>query len=132
MALVTATEVKEIMDNCTVSDTVVDTMILGADAFITKVFSGDTQLGTDLLKEIERWLTAHMIASTLQRTTTKEKLGEAEFTYTGKFGENLLSTPYGQMVLTLDLTGKLKNTIGKSQASITVIPTIHTEYYGYR
>jgi hypothetical protein len=124
--LVTAMEVKEIMDNCTVSDTVVDTMIIGADALLVKVFAGDDQLGMDLMKEIERWLSAHMIASTLQRTTTKEKLGEAEFTYTGKFGENLSSTPYGQMVLTLDFTGKLKNTVGKAQASIFAIPTEYT------
>lgn len=121
MALVTATEVKEIMDNCTVLDAVVETFIVGADAVVTKVFYEDTEIGTTLLKEIERWFTAHMLASTLSRTTSDEKLGDAQVKYTGKWGENLSSTPYGQMVMQLDVTGKMASYAGKSAASITAI-----------
>ena len=117
MARTTATEVKAIMDNCTVDDTVVDVFIISANAVVTKVFSGDTVIGSTMKEEIERWFTAHMLASTLCRTTTKEKIGEASVEYTGTFRDNLSSTPYGQVVLTLDLTGKMAN-IGKKRASI--------------
>ena len=120
MARVTATEVKAIMDSCTVDDTVVDVFITSANVLITEVFDGDTDMGATLLKEIERWFTAHMLASTLCRTTTDEKLGEAAVKYTGLFREKLSSTPYGQVVMQLDFTGKMAN-IGKRRASIYAI-----------
>jgi hypothetical protein len=113
---VTATEVKEIMDSCTVTDSIVGTFIKGANEVV------NTVLGTSTTeyKEIERWLTAHMIASTLHRTTSEEKLGDASVVYTGKWGEKLSSTPYGQMVLLLDTSGKMA-TMGKQTATITAI-----------
>lgn len=118
---VTATEVLEIMDNCTVEESVVDSIIIAANAIIDKVFEGDATVGTTLLKEMERWLTAHMIASTLSRMASVEKLGEAEITYTGKWGEKLNSTPYGQVVLTMDPTGKMAKA-GRAGASIYAVP----------
>ncbi len=121
MARVTATEVKEIMDNCTVSDTVVNAFITSGTLLIDGVFSGDSVIGTSLLKEIERWFVAHMLASTLSRTASEEKLGDAQIKYTGQWGKNLESTPYGQMVLQLDFTGKMKNSTGKQSANITAI-----------
>jgi hypothetical protein len=119
-ARVTATEVKAIMDNCTTADAVVTVMIGAATELIDEVFSNNTEVSTTLLKEIERWLTAHMLASTLSRTTSDEKVGDAEVKYTGKWGSKLESTPYGQMVLTLDFTGKMAK-MGKIGASITAI-----------
>ena len=118
---VTAAEVKEIMDNCTTSDAIVNTLIGAASAVVDKVFTGDFTMTTAMLKEVERWLTAHMIASTLSRTTSDEKLGDAQVKYTGKWGEGLKSTPYGQMVLTLDVTGKMAKT-GKMGVSVYAIP----------
>ena len=132
MKLVTVEEVKGILDNCTVSEPIINAMIVDADSFLVKVFAGNTQMGADVLKSIEKWLVAHMIASTLQRTTTEEKLGEADFKYTGKFGELLSSTPYGQMVLMLDFTGTLQKIIGKSEASLFAIPTDYNNNYGNR
>ena len=120
MARTTATEVKAIMDNCTVDDTVVDVFIISANAVVTKVFDGDTDIGSTMKEEIERWFTAHMLASTLCRTTITEKIGEVAVKYTGEFRENLSSTPYGQMVLQLDTTGKMAN-IGKRRASMYAI-----------
>ena len=117
---VTATEVKEIMDSCTTSDTIVDTFITAASALIDQIFSGDTEIGDTLLKELERWLTAHLIASTIHRTASKEKIGEAELTYTGQWGKKLELTPYGQMILLLDTTGKMGN-VGKAAASMYAI-----------
>ena len=114
-------EVIAVMDNCTVDHAVIDTLIPIASAAIDKIFSGDTTMTDAMLKSVEIYLTAHMIASTLQRTAADEKLGDAAITYTGKWGMGLQSTPYGQMVLTIDITGKMAKT-GKMGASIFAIP----------
>ena len=120
MARVTATEVKAILDNCTVSDTIVDTFILSANLTVTSVFTSDTTASEAFLKEIERWFTAHMISSTLERTTITEKIGEVSVKYAGEFKQNLSSTPYGQMVMQIDVTGKMNN-LGKRKASIYAV-----------
>ncbi len=123
MARTTATEVRQIMDNLTtdaMSDTDVDSYILGANALVTKILGDDTSIGAVLLEDIERWFTAHMIACTRHRTTTEEKLGDATVKYTGAFKEKLSSTPYGQMVMQLDITGKMAN-IGKKRAGIFAV-----------
>lgn len=122
-ALVTADEVKEIMDDTTIPDALINVCITGADALTDIVFSGDTEVGTVLLKEIQRWLTAHMVASTPNyRTVSKEKVGDAEVTYTGKWDVNLLSTTYGQMAIQLDISGKLqKYSSGKTGATLRAV-----------
>jgi hypothetical protein len=117
---VVASEVRQIMDNCTLSDQVVDSFIVAANAVINKVFAEDTETGATLLKEIEKWFTAHMIASTLSRTTSEEKVGDASLKYTGQWGKNLDSTPYGQMVKVLDTSSKMSN-VGKMLASIYAV-----------
>jgi len=120
MARTTAGEVKEIMDNCTLDDDIVDVYIVGANALVTKTLGSDTTIGATLLEEVERWFAAHMIASTRYRSTKREKIGEASVEYTGQYRENLSSTPYGQMVMQLDSTGKMAN-IGKKGASINAV-----------
>jgi hypothetical protein len=117
---VVASEVRQIMDNCTLSDQVVDSFIVAGTEVITEVFEGDTEINTALLKEIERWFVAHMLASTLHRTTSEEKVGDASMKYTGKWEKNLESTPYGQVVLTLDVSGRMAN-VGKMRASIYAV-----------
>lgn len=114
---VTATEVKQIMDNCILTDAVIGVFIGAANEVVNTVFSS-----TDVTeyKEIERWFTAHMIASTLQRTTSEEKIGDASVKYAGKWEKNLDSTPYGQMLKVLDTSGKMGN-IGKQAASIYAV-----------
>lgn len=124
-ARVTADEVKEIMEDSTIDNSKIDAMILAGDLIITKVFSEDTTTGTDLIKEIERWFIAHMLSATLARTTTDEGIGDVRIKYAGIFGEGLKATPYGQMVLTLDVTGKMART-GKLAPSLYAIPTIKT------
>jgi hypothetical protein len=120
MARVTATEVKEIMDNCNKSDSVIEVFINSASVLITKIFAEDTVLTDEELKEIERWFTAHMIASTIFRMTTDERLGEASVKYSGQFGMGLDSTSYGQMVKLLDRTGKITE-IGMKRATFMAI-----------
>lgn len=119
-ARVTATEVKEIITGCSTSDAIVDVYIGAATLLIDSVFASDTVLSDDQLKELERWFTAHMIASVDFRTTSEEKLGEASVKYTGKWGEGLRSTPYGQMVLQLDVTGKIAK-VGKGVPNIYAV-----------
>lgn len=113
---VTASEVKEIMDT-TLSDVIVGAYITSANTLVNSVLGTGA---TDLLKEIERWLTAHMIAVTRERQAQKEGAGGAYIEYTGKYGQDLSSTSYGQMAMALDTTGALAGLAGKS-ASITAI-----------
>lgn len=120
MARVTATEVKEVMDNCTVTDAIVNVFIAAGELLIDKVFTDDTVLGADILKEVERFFVAHLVAMTKSRVTTEEKLGEAAVKYAGKFGMNLDATPYGQIAKQLDTTGKLAS-IGKQVAYMKAV-----------
>jgi len=117
---VTAVEVKEIMDNCTVIDSVVDNFIITASALVDKIFIGDLSITAVLLKEIEKWLTAHLLASTLSRTTSQEQIGDVSVKYTGFWKEGLSSTSYGQMVLILDTSGKMAKA-GKMGASMMAV-----------
>lgn len=112
---VTAAEVKEIMDT-SISDTIVDRFISIANLSVNDVLNG-SGLGEDLLKEIECWLAAHLIASTRDRTTETEKVGDASVKYSGAFGKGLEATLYGQMVKTLDTTGAYASS-GKRKAYI--------------
>lgn len=114
-------DVKAIMENCTVADATVTSLITAASAIVDKVFEDDTEMTDTLLTEVERWLTAHMIACSLQRSTSRERLGDAEVSYTGDWGKLLDMTPYGQMVKTLDITGNIAN-LGRRLASIYVVP----------
>ena len=111
----TATAVKVIMDT-TLSDTIVDRFISIASLSVDDVLNG-SGLGDSLLAEIECWLAAHLIASTRDRTTETEKVGDASVKYSGLFGKGLEATLYGQMVKTLDTTGAYASS-GKRKAYI--------------
>ena len=113
----TATEVKQILGDTTLSTTVIDSYIKGANALINQVLGTEV---TDLLTEIERWFAAHMIASTRERMAKTEKAGTAEIEYLGTYEGGLDSTPYGQMVKMLDTTGRMAM-LGKRPVSITAI-----------
>lgn len=119
MARTTATAVKKILDT-TLDDTVIEVYINSANIMVTNNLGGSTVLDVDTLTEIEMWLTAHMIATTRERMAAKEGAEGAEITYIGKYSENLKSTPYGQMVLTLDNTNTFAS-LGLKKASITAI-----------
>jgi len=119
-ARVTADDVKLILDNTSLTDTVIDTFITGANVFVTDAL-GNSKLGDDVLKEIERYYTAHLIALTVERMASKEGAGGASITYTGTYGQGLKSSPYGQIVLTMDITGTLAKLDGKKSASMYAI-----------
>ena len=87
---VTEQEVLDIMDSgIEVSSTQMTAMITAASSVIDNVFADDSTVTDALLKELERWLSAHYVASTLARMAEKEKVGQAEVTYMGKWGEML-------------------------------------------
>lgn len=120
MARVTPNDVNAILHTDTISDSVLDSYINIANSIVTDNFSSTDALSDSELVEIERWLTAHLIAITKARMGVKEKLGDAEITYAGAFGTGLLSTPYGQTVSMLDTTGTLA-ALGKKKISIKAI-----------
>jgi hypothetical protein len=106
MARTTIADVKYILDDTDLTDATITSFINGANVFVTATLTGKS-LTDELLAEIERWVTAHMIASTVERMALKEGAGGAEITYTGKWGEGLASTPYGQMAINLDTSNTL-------------------------
>ena len=119
MARTTEADVLEIMDN-DLTEAQVSPFLVGANLLITAAFtSGNTS--DSLLEEIEKWLTAHMIAMTIARTTATEELGDAKVKYTGYWGKKLEATPYGQMVQVLDTEGLMGN-LGKAGASMYPVP----------
>lgn len=124
MARVTAAEVLEIMPQDTVLTSVsILPFITSANTFVTDVL---TDLLTDeTLKEIERWLAAHMATVVRERLSKEAGAGGAYIKYAGNWGEELSSTQYGQMVLMLDTSNKLRNLKdGKSKAWIYAVPGV--------
>ena len=119
MARTSAAEVKQILST-SLDDTIVEAFIAGATEVITEVLGDDTTITDALKAEIERWYTAHMIASTREQQSSKEEAGSAKVTYQGQTGAGLSSTFYGQQVLIMDTTGKMASLGGKS-ASIYAV-----------
>ena len=105
MSRTTVAKVRGIMVT-ELDDTVIEEFINSANQMVTKVLT-NKGLSDDLLAVIEQWLTAHMIAATLERQAVKEEAGTAKVTYSDNHGTGLQGTTYGQMVLTLDTTGLL-------------------------
>ena len=114
-ARITDAEVKEILDT-DISDTT--PFITAANLIVTNTL-GSESMSTSLLKEIERWLTAHLASMRDQRIKS-ERFGDAEATYQGITGMGLDFSSYGQQVKLLDTSGKLA-LIGYRPAEIKAI-----------
>lgn len=140
MARVTANEVKQIIVT-ELSGSALDPFINAANLIVTEKLS-DVGLGDDLLKEVERWLSAHFIYISnpaYSSTDTKAK-GPVTFERVGETARSfgnimqqikmslgvLSSTVYGQQALVLDLSGTLAN-LGKRRASVNVLNVIEVE-----
>lgn len=118
MANVTVDEVKNIIDT-TLPDADVTAFISTATAVLDEAYSGYT-VSTALRKEVERWFTAHLIASTREQQLTEAKAGSASAKFQGKTGMNLSSTFYGQNALIVDTTGALAGLGGKTIGIISL------------
>ena len=123
MARTTETEVKAIMDT-DLADASVLTFINIANLMITSIVGGKG-LSDDTMTEIERWLSAHLIASTIERMGGSEKIGEASIKYIGQFAKGFESTPYGQFMLALDTTGSFAD-LNKRKMSIKAITSFES------
>ena len=119
MARVTADEVRQIMDDTDLTTTNIESFISGANALMNSIFGTSENA---LHKEVERWLSAHLIACTRERQALKEEAGSAKITYTGEYGQGLHLTSYGQMAMTLDTSGRLATLMGKA-VKIFAIPS---------
>lgn len=116
-------EVRIIMRDVTEADfpdATVNAYITGANATINENLSGEG-LSDTILKEIERWLSAHYMAISQVRTSKKEKAGTAEIGYIDHYGSGLNLSDYGQTVKALDSTGILSS-LGGAAASVFAIP----------
>lgn len=116
MVRVTATEVKGIIDT-ELTNEAIAVYIESASVLVDSVLGTGTSA---LLKEIERWLSAHMLATTKERQAKSEEADGAKVVYSGYYGDKLSSTTYGQQVLMLDITGKFAN-LGKRKAMIFAV-----------
>ena len=105
MARTTATLVKQIIET-DLEDPVVEGYITAASTLVDEVLAG-ASLSETLLTEIERWLTAHLIASTRERIAKSEEAGGAKIVYAGEWGQGLYSTSFGQTAIAMDTSGEL-------------------------
>lgn len=120
----TAADVKLIIDTA-LADVTIDAYIGTASDFVDNTLAGTT-LSDNTLTIIEKWLTAHLIASTQERVAVEEGAGGAYIKYAGIFGEGLKSTPYGQMAIMLDTSGTLTNIANsKMMASIKAVTSFN-------
>jgi len=111
---VTEAEVKEIFD----TDITLTPFITAASQIVdTKLLNKG--LTDEQLKEIERWLSAHLAANSDMRADRQE-MGDSRVEYNRKYGLGLDSTMYGQQVKVLDTTGIMSN-LSKRRAQINVI-----------
>lgn len=123
MARVVVADVVAILDDTTLGDPIIETFIGSANVFVTEQLTGKG-LSDDTLKEIERWIAAHMIAYTRERQIKKAGAGGAEVEYTGNWGLGLLGTSYGQMAVMLDTSKTLEGIAqGKLAAWSKAVPT---------
>ena len=119
---VTEEEVLEIMPtNTSLTEDTILPFITSANVFVTNLLEG--VLAASILKEIEKWLSAHMATVVNERLIKEAGAGGAVVKYAGVFGEDLSSTQYGQMVLMLDSSNTLRNLKeGKFKAWTFVVP----------
>ncbi len=119
----TVEKVTDILDDTELDDEIIESFINSANIFVTASLSGKG-MSDALLAEIERWLSAHMVASTRERTAKKEAAGTASIEYSGTWGEGLLSTSYGQTAVAMDTSGTLAAIAqGKLTAQIYAVPS---------
>ena len=129
MARVTGSEVKEII-NTKLTASEVEPFILAANSVITAMCSSASYDATHL-KELERWLTAHLVAirDPSRSAVVEQKAGSAsqKLQVAAKDPTGLATTPYGQQVLILDYLNTLSN-LGRQKATIRTFGAGNAEF----
>lgn len=119
--LATVDDVEDLMQDSSLSDSYVTSILTTVDRILTKVYENYSGvIGNSLLTEIQKYYAAHIIASTTQRMGAEEQVGEARIKYIGKWDVGFNSTPYGQILLALDVTGQIAKS-GLKSASIYAV-----------
>jgi hypothetical protein len=97
----TEADVKAIIDTALTEDEL-NPFLTAANVLVSAVV-GNEGYTEQHLREIERWLAAHLIAIRDPRLMS-QKIGDADAVYAGfaQFGKGLEFTSYGQQVLLLD------------------------------
>lgn len=85
-----------------------------------------TDLSTDRLKQIEKWLSAHF-AATKTPLTTQESVKISVAYQRSSPGKGLYATQYGQQAVVLDTTGTLKR-IAEGGAPEVEIETVWEDW----
>lgn len=111
MVRVTASEVKAIIDT-RLEDSNVDIYIESANKLLNTWFSG-VSATEDMLTELERWVAAHLIATSKERQAKEEGAGGAYIKYSGVFGTGLKATSFGQTAIEIDTTKTLRRVAGR-------------------
>ena len=107
MVRTTDSEVQEIISLKTLTDTT--PFITTANLLVTQHL-GSSGISAALLKEIEKYLAAHLVAlHPDEAQVIEQKLGDSSEKYAGQFGKGLDSTHFGQNVKLLDHTGYLSS-----------------------
>lgn len=104
MARTTEEAVKDVIDTSLTNEEITP-FLQAANRLVTDKLTG-LGYSSEMLQEIETWLTAHFVAIR-DPQILKEKIGENDVTYTGKSGFGLDATTYGQQVQLLDHKGVL-------------------------
>ena len=115
---VTGDEVKAIIDT-ELTAAQVDPFIEAASAMVDYYLSGKLS-NTTLLRNIEKWLAAHLIAAGPDPREQEVRIGTVEVNLEGRTTTGLGFSRYGQQAMMLDPTGTLKN-LGKQVAKFTVL-----------
>ncbi len=89
-----------------ITTAIADIFILAANQLTNKVETEGGLTDADILKEIERWLSAHFIAIR-EPQAKSERAGDVAQTVQEKVDLYFAQTRYGQMALLLDTTGTL-------------------------
>jgi hypothetical protein len=105
MARVTASEVREIIETDLTDQQLAPMIAMAA------METGERLTGLGIsearLTEIERWLSAHFVAASLDPRRKSQGVSGASETFEGQQGMGLESTRYGQQAIVLDTTGTL-------------------------
>lgn len=96
------------------------TPYMDAAHILVEAHLGTSGLAEEHLRELERWLAAHLLACSREQQPMSESIGGASISYRGQTGLRLDATLYGQQVALLDTTGRLA-ALGKRCASMYAI-----------
>ena len=121
MATITPDQLRLIFPTQLPDDTV-SAFINSANILVTSKL-GSKGVSDDVMEQITLWLTAHMMATTVQRQAHSLEASGAKIVYEGVTGEGLKSTTYGQMVLDLDPTDEFLNST-RTSALFFAIPDL--------